>query len=799
MGLLDDLRNQADSKRASEEEEANRVANREQYYLDKIQPRMVKTYQFFNELVEHLNYIKLETVVDYPLQPGGAPQPLRQEGYKVVIDSSKAIKKVDFTMEGVLDEPVQFEVFGRDAVANHKERIQRYSFRHECKIRKDAQQYIQSALFILEGPLPLRVSVEADIPTSKIKVTIRNFTEPGFSSRVFTVEEFNDEFLDKIGKFVLRKEPVLFGSVEELSDEAKKKLRDRMIVEQRIRQQEMIEAEARRQAEEAAAKEKSTAEQLKRVVNTKVAKGKESLKDMFSKLKKQAGFDETSTDTTLPPPTVAAPKQQARQQQPPQQPAAAAPAQQQGQQPAQQAPRQPAVAAPRQQQGQQPAQQASRQPAAAAPRQPAGQQSAQQPPQQRVVTSPAKNQGQQSPQQPAAAAPKAKAAEPKVAAPPPKKAQPPKVFNVEGPNPFLNPDDPVPEPASNRPEAKTDSDTASDRQGSGEKIDALEQKQAAKPAVVSGSPDLALSPEELERDLANIIERDKSGDSEVKSENAPPAEKKPKPYIKPGELITDLSMELELPQKDLAKEDSASPVLDKQDQKQQDQKQQEPKEPELAKPNISADKPAAKSGLKVEEQIVPAAAKPDLKVEEPTAASEPVAAKPDLKIEEPTAVSEPVAAKPDLKIEEPAAASEPVAAKPELKLEEPVAAIEPEASKLELKIESPTEPETSKPDLKVADSTEPETPTQNPIFSVDDDDAPDIDLAVPMPQFNAQASQKSSQPTAPVSHSTNDDTPEPKLTLTLEDQDQAENPANDEEEAPLELKLEPPTDDSTPK
>ena len=230
MGLLDDLRNQADSQRASEDEEANRKANREQYYLDKIQPRLIKTYQFFNELVEHLNYIKMETIVNYPFQPGGAPQPLRQEGYKVVIDSSKAIKKIDFSMEGVLEEPVEFEVFGRDAVSNHSDRIKQYAFRHECKVRRDAEQYIQSAKFILEGPLPLKVTVEADIPASKIKVTIRNFIEPGFSSKALTVEEFNDEFLDKIGKFVLRQEPILFGNAEELSEEAKKQLRDRMIV-----------------------------------------------------------------------------------------------------------------------------------------------------------------------------------------------------------------------------------------------------------------------------------------------------------------------------------------------------------------------------------------------------------------------------------------------------------------------------------------------------------------------------------------------------------------------------------------
>ena len=289
MGLLDDLRNQAQTKKAADEEEAARKADREQYYQDKILPRMIKAYQFFNEFVEHLNYINLETIVNYPLLPDGRPQPLRQEAYTVVIDSSKALKRIDFTMEGVLDTPVQYEIFGKDAVHKHADRIERYSFRHERKDRKDPTSLeVVSAKFTLLGPLPLKVTVEADIAQSQIIVTIRNFNEPGFTKYNLTVEQFSDEFLDQLGKFVLRKEDRLFGKSEELSEDAKKKLRDRMIVEARIRQQELIEAEARRKAEEAAAKEKTAKEQIKRVVNTQVVKGKESLKDMMSKLKKQA-------------------------------------------------------------------------------------------------------------------------------------------------------------------------------------------------------------------------------------------------------------------------------------------------------------------------------------------------------------------------------------------------------------------------------------------------------------------------------------------------------------------------------
>lgn len=320
MSLLDDLRNQADSQRASEEEKAARRAEREQFYQEKMLPRMIKAYQFFKEFADHLNYIKMETIVNYPLLPGGVPQPLRQEGYKVQIDSSKAIKKIDFTMEGVLEEPVEFEIEGKDPVFNHRERIKSYSFRHDYKERRDADQYIQSAQFILQGPLPLKIMVEADVDTSEFKLTVRNFSGPGFSKYNLKFDEFDDDFLDKIGKFVLRKEEVLVGRKEELSEEARKKLRDRMIVEARIRQQELLEAEQRRKAEEEAQREKSAKEQLKRAVNTTVSQGKESLKDMFTKLKKQAGFDSTPGQNSIPAPATpkapvppAAPKPTAQQ------------------------------------------------------------------------------------------------------------------------------------------------------------------------------------------------------------------------------------------------------------------------------------------------------------------------------------------------------------------------------------------------------------------------------------------------------------------------------------------------------
>lgn len=544
MGLLDDLRNQAEGKKAADEEAAARKAEREQYYQEKILPRMIKAYQFINEFVEHLNFINLETIVHYPLLPDGGLQRLRQEGYNVVIDSSKALKRIDFSMEGVLDVPLQFEIYGKDAVQKHADRIERYGFRHERKDKKDPKSLeLIGAKFILHGPLPLKVIAEADVDAMQINLTIRNFKEPGFTKYNLTVEQFSDEFLDQLGKFVLRQEDRLFGKSEELSDEAKKKLRDRMIVEARIREQEMIEAEERRKAEEAAEKERTAKEQIKRVVNTQteqlkrvmntqVTKGKESLKGIFDKLKKPTPEQTPpaqATTQTIPPAGALPAKPAQTQQQVTAKPVVSGklntpatvilPDTADATEPA----RVPTVPA----KTQQPPTVAAEAPAQSAAASPARPKTAAQP-------ALAANSKTANPASPAA-----------IQTAPVKKTQPPKVYNAPPNNPFLKPEPPVEPPVD-----------AAEQQA---QTSAEKPEIAVKPAVdASTRPDP--TPESLEEDLARIMERHKQ---DMPQQAAPESKQttkpflqtsptkvdapitaagaRPKPYLKPGELNTSLS------------------------------------------------------------------------------------------------------------------------------------------------------------------------------------------------------------------------------------------------------------------
>lgn len=289
MGVLDDLRTQAQDRREQEETDAALVAQREQVYRDEIEPRMTQAYQFFMELVEHLNYVKLETPVNYPLLPDGAPATLNQSDYTVVIDSSKALQRIDINCQCSLEKPLEFEIFGRDAVLRHADRLDRFYIKYERRDYKDANYELIGAKFKIEGPLPLKIVINADVMNSVILIGARNFTGAGVNRYTVQPSEFDEAFMDRIGQFMLRKIDKLFTL--EMGDAAKEAIRERLKLEAEQREQEMREAEERLKAEEAERLAGSRTEQIKQTVLKTVDENKERLKDLFGKIKSQTSQD----------------------------------------------------------------------------------------------------------------------------------------------------------------------------------------------------------------------------------------------------------------------------------------------------------------------------------------------------------------------------------------------------------------------------------------------------------------------------------------------------------------------------
>ncbi|MBI1423037.1 MAG: hypothetical protein GC149_06190 [Gammaproteobacteria bacterium] len=311
MGLLDDLKQQAQKQQGATGGETQ-PGGTEEFYRDHVKSRMVATFNFFNDLINQLNSMNLETRADYPFRPDGKSVTLLQQGYKVFSDEIPNPRQITLACFGGLVNPVVYEVQGRSAVLAQSELLDRYNFKYEKREQKDARQMVTGAKFRLVGPLQLKISLQYDESRQVIKLLVSNFSGAGTSQYHLRPEQLDEAFRDLLGRYLLRKVDSLFR--EEISEEDRKKIRDRMIVEARIREQELLEAEARRNAEKAAEKERTAKEQIKRAVNTQkeqlkrvmnsqVAKGKESLKGMFDKLKKQVQASEQtpSVQPTLSP------------------------------------------------------------------------------------------------------------------------------------------------------------------------------------------------------------------------------------------------------------------------------------------------------------------------------------------------------------------------------------------------------------------------------------------------------------------------------------------------------------------
>ena len=249
MGLLDDLKNQANDQRAKEQREKERWDALERTYQDEIHPRMTEVYQYLNELVDHLNYLKPETVAHYPVLPQGKPCRFRQQDYTLTIDSTRQIKNITLSCKAELSEPVLFNIEGREKVLQHRELLDSFKLRHDRKEYKDDNYELLATDFKLEGPISISVYFVGDIENSAVNLFMSNFEQPGVVKYVLKARHLNREFLDKLASYLLRKDDQFLNL--DISDDHKQTIRQMLEQERLRREQEIAEMDRLARQEQA--------------------------------------------------------------------------------------------------------------------------------------------------------------------------------------------------------------------------------------------------------------------------------------------------------------------------------------------------------------------------------------------------------------------------------------------------------------------------------------------------------------------------------------------------------------------
>jgi hypothetical protein len=211
MGILDQLRSEANNKQESEFAAAAVREQLENEYQTNILPRMQRAYLFLKEVVEHLNYLEKAIEIEdycqrYP-QIGHLTQTdykINTDGYGGLADFNR-IMQINVTFNCVGSGSFTYDVEGRTRIE------QEIAFLHSKNVPLQWNQYInssgvESATFTITRKIPVRFKFEVDYNNSKIKLLIHNHENFNVYKKTFEPNTIDEPLLDEVMRFMLRQD-----------------------------------------------------------------------------------------------------------------------------------------------------------------------------------------------------------------------------------------------------------------------------------------------------------------------------------------------------------------------------------------------------------------------------------------------------------------------------------------------------------------------------------------------------------------------------------------------------------------
>lgn len=209
MGILNQLRDEANQKKENDRNNLTRKQQLEIDYQTKVLPKMQNTFLFMKELVEHLKFLDHAIIIEnysnhYP-QFGN----LTQTDYKINTDG--IVGFVD--IEQLMQINVSFQCLGEGDFFIKKQGKfaieQEIAFLQEKNIKfawNPTQNLNETASIKVYRHFPVSFRFEVDYEQSQIKLHIKNHSNFDNYSKAFLPDEVNDELLDEIARFMLRKD-----------------------------------------------------------------------------------------------------------------------------------------------------------------------------------------------------------------------------------------------------------------------------------------------------------------------------------------------------------------------------------------------------------------------------------------------------------------------------------------------------------------------------------------------------------------------------------------------------------------
>lgn len=290
MGLLDDLEQEAQRRKAGADDVERLKQERETSYRTQLDPGMAALYEYLSKLTQNLAFIKPRKTFTHVLGGYGNVVFAVEHEYDLKIASQPNSKEIRLSFPALVatDECPSVEVLGTSRIKTVAGAFQRFHIGGVTPTKKDASGDVIAATFRARGRVVLSALFAADAESGLVKMTFTNFDQLGGQmTKTATGEQFTESMYDEIGRFLAREPNALFR--EALPDDYRKQLRTKVQQEEMKRRWEAQMADRQRQELAEMERQQGLAGKLTKVVDqVKVGQLFGKLRDLVVKKDKDS-------------------------------------------------------------------------------------------------------------------------------------------------------------------------------------------------------------------------------------------------------------------------------------------------------------------------------------------------------------------------------------------------------------------------------------------------------------------------------------------------------------------------------
>jgi hypothetical protein len=210
VGILDELRREAESKKQTSVDDAELAARREKTYQQILLPTMQKMLKSIQEVLEFLQQLGPVEVANYSTKRPEIGK-LVQSEYRINTDGRSGFEELtklrqinlSFRLKGTGS--YQYTIIGRLAAETELEFLQARNMKVDTTSKTDANGVL-SMTFTVPRDIPVWISFVVDYDNSTIKFSEYNQENFSSSTQTFAITALSKDWIDEFLRFLLRKD-----------------------------------------------------------------------------------------------------------------------------------------------------------------------------------------------------------------------------------------------------------------------------------------------------------------------------------------------------------------------------------------------------------------------------------------------------------------------------------------------------------------------------------------------------------------------------------------------------------------